>query len=990
MQWWRRKDRERELERELRSDLELEAAERQESGLPPEAAHYAARRALGNTALIMEEFREIWGWTSLERLLQDVRYSVRVLRKHWAFTSAALLTLALGIGANTAMFSVVYAVLIEPLPYPQSDSLMFLSARNPAGAAISFSYPDVEDMQQQTQAFESLAAYQAFGFTVTGSGETQRVPGRTVSAAFFSTLGITPAFGRDFRVDDDRPGSQPVVIVTDRIWRRFFNADSDLANRYLTLNGRSFAVIGVLPPTFQLYQTGEIFAPIGLGLRASVRGERKGIYAIGRLRPGATLAQVKAEAGMIAQRLARQYPDTNGGVGAIVEPLAENFVGKTRPVLIVIFGAVTFVLLIACANVGNLLLARWASRQREIALRIAIGASRLRLLRQMLTENLLLAVAGGALGLGLARWSLHAVNTLLPLEITRLKVPAINGWVLGFTLLASIITGLLFGVFPMRHAIGRASLGNIHAQLKHGPRGIDAAGSRRSLRDLLVAAEVALSLALMIGAGFMIRTLLSLHGVDPGFHASNILHTQIVLAPSQYTPERQVDFFRRAIDLTRSVPGVTAASAVMCLPLSGSCWSDPAEVEGRPGSLVQRQSEVNFNIVEPEYFRTMGIPLLQGRAFEPRDAEDANAEAIVSQSFVDRFLAGEHAIGKRIRERTPKGPAPWATIVGIVGDVRRDSLDAPAVPEIYAPFAQRPINFMSLVVRLSSLRSASIGATGTSLADARGSFTRATGTSLADARGSLTRATGTSLADARGSLTTKDGEGVLFSLTSHDREGVLSSLTNHDREGVPSSLTSHDREGVPSSLTSRDREGVVFGERWPSNGKSTANPAVTASAIRTVVHSLDGTVPLLSIGTMEELQGAGLATRQLPAVLLGLFAALALTLAMVGIYGVISYSVSQRINEIGIRMALGAERKDVLRLMIGQGMMPVGAGLVAGLCIAVALNRALAGVLYGISPLDPMTFGTVPLVLIVVALPACALPARRATRVDPLVALRNE
>lgn len=870
MSWWRREQRERDLERELRSDIELEAAEQQEHGLPADAAFHAAHRALGNLALVKEEVREMWGWTSIERLLQDARYAVRVLRKHWAFTVAALLTLALGIGANTAMFSVVYAVLIEPLPYPQADRLMFLAARSAgAGAAISFSYPDVLDWQKQTRAFETIAAYQSFGFTVTGSRETQRFPGRTVSGSFFSTIGITPALGRDFTAQDDGPGSQPVVIITDRIWRQFFNGDRDLVSRNISLNGRSFAVIGVLPPNFQLYQTAEIFAPMGLGLRPSARGERKGIYAVGRLRSDATLKQAKAEGDMMAQRLAAQYPDTNGGVGAIVEPLSENFAGKTKPILIMLFGAVTFVLLIACANVGNLLLARSASRQKEIALRIALGAGRLRLLRQVLTENVLLAMAGGALGLGIARSSLNALATLLPAEITRLKLPAVNGWVLLFTLLASVTVGVLFGLIPARHAIGAAGLGDVHARLKDGGRG-SGGGTRGSLLNVLVAVEIALSFALLIGAGLMIRTLFSLHGVDPGFHASNVLHTQITLSSSQYNSDRQVDFFEQAIDRTLSLPGVTAASVVMCLPLSGGCWSNPVEVEGRPAPATQKQSEINFNAAASGYFRTVGIPLLQGRDFEPRDTKDSLAVAIVSQSFVRRYLDGGDAIGKHIRERSPKQQGPWATIVGVVGDVRRDSLDSPAAAEVYFPFKQSAMNFMTLVVR------------------------------------------------------------------------------------------------------------------------STANSANVASEIRTEVHALDRAVPIQTIGTMEELVGAGFATRQLPAVLLGLFAALALTLAMVGIYGVISYSVAQRTKEIGIRMALGAERSNVLGLIVGQGMIPVWAGLAAGLFIAIGLNRTLSGVLYGISATDPLTFAVVSLVLIIVSLIACVAPARRAIRVDPLVALRYE
>lgn len=426
MFWRRRKEREQDLERELRSDLELETKEQREAGLSPEESHYAAQRAFGNTTVIKEEVREMWAWNSFEEFLQDMRYGLRMMRKHWVVTLAALLTLALGIGANTAIFSAVDAVLIEPLPYPHASRLMFPSARNRAGSSISFSYPDVLDWREQTQVFDSLAAYQAFGFTLTTGGTTERLPGRTVSAEFFSTLSVSPALGRDFRSDDDHSGSRPVVILSNELWRRYFQADPLIINRDITLNSRSFTVIGVLPATFQLYITGDVFAPMGLGLRPSRRGERKGIYAIGRLRSGISMRQAQVEADTIARRLAYQYPETNGDIGAMIEPLAENFVGKTKPVLLTLLGAVTFVLLIACANVANLLLARSASRRKEIVLRIALGAGQLRLLRQMLTENTLLALISGACGLLLANWSLQAINALLPENISRLKAATLK------------------------------------------------------------------------------------------------------------------------------------------------------------------------------------------------------------------------------------------------------------------------------------------------------------------------------------------------------------------------------------------------------------------------------------------------------------------------------------------------------------------------------------------------------------------------------------
>lgn len=867
---FRRTQVDQELDDELRDHLERKTDDYVAKGMAVEEARRRARLDLGSIEQTKEECRDARRVNWIQDFAQDLHYGVRTLLKSPGFTAVAIVTLALGIGANAAMFTVVYAVLIKPLPYPHADRLMFLAASDRTGSAISFSYPDLLDWQQQTRMFEKIAAYQSFGFAVTGDHETTRFPGRVVSATFFSTLGIAPALGRDFLPQDDRPGSQPVVIITDRVWRQLFNADADIVNRNITLNGRTFAVIGVLPPHFQLYQASEIFAPIGLGLRPSARGERKGIYAIGRLRRDATLQQARMEANIIAERLARQFPEMNEDVGALVEPLDENFVGKTKPVLVVLFGAVTFVLLIACANVGNLLLARSLSRQKEIALRLALGASRFRLLRQIVTENLLLAAAGGGLGLGIAIWGRNAANSLLPADIARLKPPSVNGWVLGFTLLASVITAIVFGLAPARQAIGIASIGDVHTRLKNDSRGAVAGVQSRSSLNVLVASEVALSLALLIGAGLMIRTLLSLHGIDPGFHRLNVLRTQIVLAPSQYTPDRQVSYFERAIERVRSFPGVTAVSAAMCLPLSGSCWSNPAEVEGRSEPLTQRRSEVNFNAVAPDYFRTLGIPLLEGRDFEQSDDKDAPPVAIVNHLFVRRFLASEDPIGKRIREGSLKGQTPWATIVGVAGDVRRDSLDLPADAEVYFPFTQSPINFMSLVVC------------------------------------------------------------------------------------------------------------------------SAKNPAGLASAIRTELHSLDPTVPVQTIGTMEELQVAGLATRQLPAVLLGIFAALAFTLALIGLYGVMSYSVSQRTNEIGIRMALGARRSDVLWLVIGQGMTPVWVGLMVGLCIAIALGGTLSSVLYGIKPTDPSTFAIVSLFMLIIALLACLIPARHASGVDPLVALRYE
>jgi putative ABC transport system permease protein len=618
-----------------------------------------------------------------------------------------------------------------------------------------------------------------------------------------------------------------------------------LINRDVILNSRSFTVIGILPARFQL-------------------------YAIGRLRPDITARQAETEADTIALRLAHEYPDTNGGIGALIEPLAENFIGKTKPMLLTLMGAVTFVLLIACANVANLLSARGASRQKEVMMRIALGAGRSRLLRQMLTENILLAVLSGVAGLLLANWSLRPLNALLPENISHVKSATLNGSVLGFTLLASALTGLLFGLAPSLYATRRGGVGDLHATLRDGGQGSIAGRKRRSLLNFMIVSEVALSLVLLIGAGLMIRTLLSLQAVNPGFRASHVLHSQIVLPPAQYAPERQINFFTQLLDRTRSLPGVQSASAVMCLPLSGGCWSDPVEIDGQPVSVDQKQSESNFNAIAPDYFRTLGIPLLQGRDFDRSDSADVPAVAIINHAFARRYFAGKNPIGKRIRGREGETLSAWATVIGVVGDVRRDALDAPATPEVFLPFTQNPINFMTLVVHTA-------------------------GSSLA-----------------------------------------------------------------------------------------------FASAIRTEVRALDNAVPVQVVGTMEQLQLAGVSTRRLPMLLLGLFAALALALAIVGIYSVVAYSVSQRTGEIAVRMALGAERTDVLQLVIGHGMAPVCLGLIVGISAAFVLTGALSSVLYDVKPTDPLTFGAVSLLVFVTALPASYLPARRAARVDPMIALRYE
>ena len=770
-------------------------------------------------------------------------------------------------GANAAIFSVVNAVVLEPLPYDHADQLAVLSATDHVGGSMALSYPDLLDWQEQTQVFSNLAGYQDLGFTLTtGERLAERFLGRTVSADFFRTLGTVPSMGRDFESADDRSGATPVAIVSHRVWQGSFDADPRVIGQSVMLNARSFTIIGVLPATFEFFASGEIFAPLGLGLRASARGQRRGIYAIGRLRPGMTVTQAQIEADTIARGLAREYPSTNRDVGARVVPLATNVAGNTGRVVLTLFAAVSFVLLIACANVANLLLARGAARHKEIAVRRALGARNLRLVRQLLTESLLLAMLGGALGAGLAGWTIRGITVLLPDDIRRLKDVDFDGSVLGFTFLLSLISSLLFGLAPAWQIARTRAPGDISDRLNEGARGATSDTPRRSLRHLLVMSEVALSVILLTGAGLMIRTLIALNGVDPGFRGANVLRGQIVLPPAQYREEQQVAFFSMLLNRTIALPGVNAAALVMCAPLSGPCWASPVDIEGQL-RIGAGEPEINFNAITSGYFQTLRIPLLQGRDFDRADRREVPAVGIVNHSFVRRYFAGQDPIGKRIREQSANGDGPWMTIVGVVGDVRRRTLDASAAPEVFRPLAQNPINFMTLMVRVAD-----------------------------------------------------------------------------------------DAVAVPA-------------------------------AIRHELQALDPGVPLAGFRTMEDARAQGLTTRRLPAVVLESFAALALLLAVVGIYGVMAYSASQRTGEIGIRLALGAQPSHVLWLLVRQGMVPVCAGTGLGLAGALVVGRTLASLLYGVGEADVPTFALVALALLGVSLGACIIPALRAASIDPATAI---
>ena len=871
--WWRRKRQEKELEEELQSHLRMAIRDRIERGETPEQAEASGRREFGNVALVKDVTRDSWGGMWFEQFVQDLRYGGRALRKNPGFTAIAVLTLALGIGANTAIFSVVNTVLLQPLPYQDPDRLVMVweddtKGGYPRDTPAAANYIDWRD---QNQVFEGMAALADQSYNLTGIGDPERLEGRQVSASLFPLLGVEPLVGRAFLPEEDQPGGNRAVILSHGLWQRRFGSDQQIIGETLTLNGEGFTVVGVMPPHFQFPSRDvELWTPIAFTAREAANRGRHYLQVVARLKPEVTLQQGQAEMDIIAARLQQQYPDYNTDLGATVTPLHEHVAGDIKPALLILLGAVGFVLMVACANVANLLLARAAGRQKEIAIRIALGARRARLVRQFLTESVLLAAAGGMVGLLLSVWGVNLLKAFIPENISRAGAITIDARVLGFTLLISLLTGLIFGLAPALQAVNF----NPNETLKEGGRDMGAGSRGNRIRSLLVVTEIAISLVLLTGAGLLMNSFLRLRNVDPGFRAEKLLTMGVVLPQLKYPDHaRRSAFYTDLIRRLEALPGVRSAAVTNWIPLVLQGDSVGISIEGRPDPAPgegQRPTVVT-RVVSPGYFRTMGIPLMQGREFGEQDRANSPAMVIISETMARRFWPGEEAIGKRVTPGSPTNPDHWCQVIGVVKDVRQFHLNAEPKPQMYFTYEQA------------------------------GFFA--------------------------------------------PRHLVVST------------------EGEPLAL---------------------------AAAVRRTVWEIDKDQPVSNISTMEDVLSESITQQRFSMLLLAIFASVAVILAAVGIYGVMSYSVAQRTREIGIRMALGARPLDVFKMVTREGLRLTLIGTVMGVAAAAALSRFLVSLLFEVSATDPFTFVLVVALLGVVTLLACYLPARRATKVDPLVGLRYE
>ena len=799
-------------------------------------------------------------------MIKDVRYALRALARRPGFTVVAVITLALGIGANTAIFSVVYGVLLRPLAYPEPEQLVALRESNP------LKQPDAQvapanflEWQRQNTVFSDLAVYRTVSYNLTGDGNPERLLAGRASAGLFRTLGGKPIIGREFAPEEDQPGSRKVVLISESLWQRRFGSDAGVIGQTLKLGGEGFTVIGVMPRDFRLpdQRERELWTPI-----AFTENERNFHHArftdvVGRLKPGVTVEQAQAEMTAIADRLSQVHPDALEGWTIRVAPVIDFAVGDARKILWVLFSAVGLVLLIACANVTNLLLARAATRQKEMAIRVALGAGRLRIIRQLATESLLLALLGAFAGWPLAVWGLKALIAIAPADLPRLAEVTIDNRALLFTLGITLLTGLIFGLVPAL----QLSRADANQSLKDGGSEGNRGGTGRRIGNALIAAEVALAVMLLVGSGLLLRTIWQLSNVNPGFDDRNALAVTVQLPEKKYADTKQVaNFSQHLVEQVSTLPGVEAAGVARIMPISHELMLG-YYVEGLPRGSENQLPQTNYSAVSADYFSAMRIPLIAGRTFNDRDNQQSPRVVIISAELAQRVFPGESAIGRRINLMT--GPENYREIVGVVGDVTQQGLLRGSSPHVYEPFAQAPDRFMTLIVR------------------------------------------------------------------------------------------------------------------------SATDPTALISGIRSKVIELDNELPLQRVTTLDKVIANSIRQQRFTSVVLSVFAAVALVLALAGLYGVISYSVAQRTRELGIRLALGAQVGDVLRLVLKQGMTFVIAGELIGIAGAYALTGLIQGLLFGVTATDKATFITVAVALFLVALVACYVPARRATKVDPLIALKT-
>jgi putative ABC transport system permease protein len=869
---WRRR-RDEDLDAEIRHHLDQAIRDRIERGETPDEARTNALREFGNVGLVKEVTREMWGWASLERLAQDLRFGLRMMRKNPGFSLIAILTLAVGMGANTTIFSAIESVILHPFSLPHQERLVVIYERIlEAGVKRTGVTPGtLQDWREQSQMFEQFVTMKGEEFYLTGTEQPERIFGDRVSAGYFAALGVQPLLGRTFQDGEDTAGREQLVVLKHSLWQRRFGADPTIVGQTITLNGKSYTVIGVMPEGFNFpYNGGELWTPFVFPADRREDRANHHYFVLGLLKPGVTMEQGATELHAFSRRAQTLYPATNSGVEAIAADLNEDYTHETRVYLSFTLGAVLFVLLIACANVANLLLVRGSARRRELALRMALGGSRWRVMRQLLTESVLLAVLGGILGLCLAYWGVTALANGLPLTYAR-SIPGwehlgLNVWALGFTAVASLLTGLLFGLMPA----WQATRTDFNETLKEGGKGVTS-GARNRLRNGLVVAEVALSLMLLVAAGLVVRSFIILLHTDLGFYPDNAISMRIVLPRERYTqPEQRLQFIQELERRVASLPGVSKVGVGDNVP-GGWSGSSFFHIVGQPPVPRTSQPTVATHIASPGYFAAIGTPLLAGRMLTAHD-EAKVPVILVNEAFEHRYFPGGTALG----ERLSFDGGPPAEIVGIVGNMMNSAMDDPAEPSTYAPITQFAINDMMLVVR---------------------------------------------------GQTNQSGQ-----------------------------------EGVTQIV----------------------------GAIREELAGLDANLPLSDVKPMDETIRDRISPKRIITVMLGLFASLALLMATVGLYAVMSFVVMQRTHEIGIRLVLGAQMKDVCVLILKQGLRLVMIGVVIGLAGAFGVSGVLSQVLYGITATDPMTYLLVAAVLITTAFFACWIPALRATKVDPMVALRHE